>query len=306
MAYFRGAGAYVPPRVVSNTELAERIGKPAEWIKEVSGIEERRWAGAEVAVADLAVEAGRNCLARAGVSEAAIGMVMVASGSAERRFPGPASTVAHRLGLSGKPALDIPMASAGGLFGIALAARLAGDYGNVLVIGAEKMSVVVERESLDPNIVILFGDGAGACIVSAEEGDRRIVDFVLHSDGASADALRLPLDGALVMDGLAVIMNAGRKIPAAISELLSRNGKTPDEVGLYVMHQANWNLMVRVARALKVPEDRFYSNIARYGNTSSASMLIALAESDPNAERAVLAAFGAGFHWGAALLEKSG
>jgi 3-oxoacyl-[acyl-carrier-protein] synthase-3 len=306
MAYLRAFGAYLPPRVVANPEIAARIGKTAEWIVEVSGIQERRWADPATAVADLAAAAGSDCLIRAGARAADVGMVIVASGSSERRFPGPAVETALKLGLGAIPALDVPIASAGSLFGLSLALPLAERYGNILVIGAEKMSAVIESAELDANTAILFGDGAGACLVSASEGEWRVVDFVLHSDGSFANALQLPLAGALAMEGLTVIMQASRKIPSAVQEVLVRAGRTAADLDHFLIHQANLNLIVRVARALKVPEHRFFSNITSYGNTSSASMLIAAAEAELSGRLLCLASFGAGFHWGAMLAERAG
>jgi 3-oxoacyl-[acyl-carrier-protein] synthase-3 len=305
MAFLRAFGAMTPPRVVTNVEIAERVGKTPEWILDVSGIEERRWAAADCGVVDLALCAASSCLDRAGVAAASIGMVIVASGSAEQRFPGPAAQVAQRLGLEGAPALDVPAASAGSLFGLAMAARLADVYGEILVIGSEKMSAVIEGAPLDPNTAILFGDGAGACLVSASEGPWRIVDTVLHSDGSFAGALRLPLSGPLAMEGMTVIMQASRKIPAAISEVLRRNNREAAAIDHFILHQANLNLIVRIARALGVPQSHFASNIRRYGNTSSASMLIAAAEAELSGSAMVLAAFGAGFHWGALLADRT-
>jgi 3-oxoacyl-[acyl-carrier-protein] synthase-3 len=208
----------------------------------------------------------------------------------------------------GVPAIDLPMASAGSLFGLSLASRLASFYGNVLVVGAEKMSTILLREPLERGVAALFGDGAGACIVSADHGIARIVDSVLHSDGAFADDLKLQYGATLEMNGRSVILQASRKIPAAIGELLERNRVSPADVEVFLMHQANQNLIDRVAKALGVGQDKFYSNIRRYGNTSSASMLIAAAEwwarGDIAGGRPVcFAAFGAGYHWGALLAE---
>ena len=304
MAFLRGFGACVPERVVGNAEIAARVGKSPEWILEVCGISERRWASPKVTVADLGVRAAEDCLTRSGVAAASIGMVLVGSGSSERRFPGPACVIAQRLGVpSGVPAIDLPMASAGSLYGMALASRLAGEFGNILVIGAEKMSTVVDLEPADPSTAILFGDGAGACLVSPDTGRLRIVDSVLHSDGAFAEDLRLGFDGVLTMNGMSVIMQASRKIPGAINELLAKHGVAASSIGLFVMHQANQNLIVRVAKSVGVAPDRFYSNIAKYGNTSSASMLIAASECGTEPGSICFAAFGAGFHWGALLAQ---
>jgi 3-oxoacyl-[acyl-carrier-protein] synthase-3 len=302
-------GRYLPERVVGNDELAELLGCEAGWILQASGIEERCVAADGETVVDMAVAAAKACLGDRGGEN--IGTLIVSCGSAERRFPGPAAEVAHRLGLAGIPALDLPLASAGSLFAIALASRLAADSRDVLVVASEKMA----HFDRDKNIAILFGDGAGACLVSPKGAGFRIVDSVLHSDGAWAGDLAQEWSGNLHMNGPTVIMQAARKVPAAIGELLARNTVGAEAIGAFVMHQANQNLMDRVARALRVPENRFFSNIRRYGNTSSASMLIAASElhdvmcaartnagAPPHGGDTIcLAAFGAGFHWGAAL-----
>jgi 3-oxoacyl-[acyl-carrier-protein] synthase-3 len=307
MAFLKGFGAWLPPRIVSNAEMAALAGVTPEWILSVSGIEERRFATDET-LADLAVAAAQDCLDRCGLAAASLGMVIVASGTALRRFPGPAPTVAHRLGLAGAPALDLPLPSAGSLVALALAARLASEFGNILVVGAELMSSAVTRQPLDPGIAVLFGDGAGACIVSADAGVAEILGSAIYSDGAFSEDLCLPFDAPLRMNGRAVIMQASRKIPRAITEVLGRPGIAPGDVDTFLMHQANQNLIDGVARSLGVPSTRFYSNIRRYGNTSAASMLVAASEWSAAAGfrpdvPVVLAGFGAGFHWGAMLVK---
>ncbi len=306
MAYIRQFGCYLPERVVDNLEISALIGREAEWIFSASGIEERRFARFDETVAGMAVRAARDCMERAGVSPREIGFLIVSSGSSERRFPGPAAEAAHQLELGETPAIDIPMASAGSLFGLALAERLAPDYGNILVVAAEKMSVVALKEPLDAGTTMLFGDGAGACLVSSAGGRARIADCSLGSDGTFTGDLRLEFDAPVAMNGRSVIMQASRKIPRSIRKLLDKNGVPAPSVGAFLMHQANQNLINRVAQSIDVPPDRFYTNIRRYGNTSSASLLIAAAEWDAeNGFRkdipVVFAAFGAGFHWGALL-----
>jgi 3-oxoacyl-[acyl-carrier-protein] synthase III len=180
---------------------------------------------------------------------------------------------------------------------------LAERYNNVLVVGAEKMSTVIDREPMDASTGILFGDGAGACLVSRDTGRLRIVDSLMRSDGSYTEALQLGLTGALIMNGMTVIMQASRKVPAAIADLLKRNDRAPESIDWFVMHQANQNLIARIAKAVGVETDKFYSNISRYGNTSSASMLIAASECWEEAKSICFAAFGAGFHWGALLAE---
>jgi 3-oxoacyl-[acyl-carrier-protein] synthase-3 len=295
---------HLPERVVTNAELAARLERTAEWIEAASGIRERRWAAAETSVADLAIAAARDCLDRVEVEPLSLGLIIVASGSARPGFPGPAVEVAARLGLEGTPAMDLPMASAGGLFGMAMAAQMAAHFGDVLVIGAEKMSAVIEAGPLDPTTAMLFGDGAGATLVSARPGRWEILDTALHSDGEYREALKFDWSAPLYMDGLSVILQASRKLPSAINEVLTRQKVASTDVSAFLLHQANQNLLVRVAKSLGVPVERVFSNVARYGNTSSASMLIAAAEwsrANLPSGPVVFSAFGAGFHWGALL-----
>jgi 3-oxoacyl-[acyl-carrier-protein] synthase-3 len=305
-AFLRAFGSYVPSRFVDNAELAARLGCEASWISSVSGIEQRRYAAEGETLVDLAVHAATDCMSRGEIASGEIGMLMVSSGSSERRFPGPAAETAARLGMAGIPAMDIPMASAGSLFGMAMAAQFAPSSGTVLLIAAEKMSAVIAREPLDRNTAILFGDGAGACLIDLQQGLAEIGHSVLHSDGSFAQDLRLEFGEPLHMDGRVVIMQASRKLPAVILELLDQRQLPPAAIGAFIMHQANQNLIDRVAKALEVAPGKFYSNIARYGNTSSASMLIAAAEWDVASGfqagvPVVFAGFGAGFHWGALL-----
>jgi 3-oxoacyl-[acyl-carrier-protein] synthase-3 len=302
-------GRYLPERILDNETLARTLNCDPAWILQSSGIEERRIAAPGESVADLGVKAARDCLAHSTLAD--IGLIIVASGSAERRFPGPAALIARKLGFAAIPAIDLPIASAGSLFGMALAAHLAPVYGPVLVVAAEKMASPAAAEPVDKNVAILFGDGAGACLVSPDASGLQIVDSVLHSDGAYSEDLKLGFAGPVEMNGMAVIRNATRKLPEVINELLRANRIDAAAIGAFLMHQANQNLIDRVARALGVPASRFYSNIARYGNTSSASMLIAAAEWRESVQlqpgdTVCFAAFGAGFHWGALLARVGG
>jgi 3-oxoacyl-[acyl-carrier-protein] synthase-3 len=310
VAFLKAFGSYLPERRVSNQELGQRLECTPEWIQGACGITERRFAAEGESVVEMGVAAARDCLSRAGMQASDLGMVIVSSGSAEQRFPGPASSVAHRLGCGQIPAWDLPLASAGGLFGLAWANGLAARYGTVLVVAAEKMSAISLREPLDRNVAILFGDGAGACLVSASDGFGAITGEAIHSDGNFAGDLRLNWGGALEMNGRSVILQAGRKLPAGIAEVLGRAGIGAADVEVFLVHQANKNLIDRVAQSLGVPAERFYCNIQRFGNTSSASMLIAAAEyfaaQAMTARPVVFAAFGAGFHWGAVLVESRG
>jgi 3-oxoacyl-[acyl-carrier-protein] synthase-3 len=305
MAYLRAFGSWLPQRRVSNQEIASLVNATPEWILEVSGIVERRYAGDSDTVAGIGLLAARDCLEKAGATAADLGMILVASGSSDRFCPGPACQVASGLGLSSPPALDIPVSSAGSLIGLILAAQLAPNMGLVLVVGAEIMS---RRVTLDPdgkNSAILFGDGAGAALVDADNGFARIADSCMFTDGASAETLFVQ-DGKFSMDGHAVIMQASRKMPRAMNELLARNQIPVSDVEVFLLHQANLNLITRVASTLNAPRERFYTNIDRYGNTSSASLLIAADEWHRGRTTAisgplVFSAFGSGLNWGALL-----
>ena len=308
MSFLRAFGSYLPGRVVDNAELGPMVGADPAWLLHATGIEQRRFAGPGETVATLGIAAAKDCLSAAQIPAAEVGFVIVCSGSAERRFPGPASAVAAAAGIAGKPAIDLPMASAGSLFGIAFAAQLAPRYGHVLVVASEIMSHVVRMDAAGRDTAILFGDGAGACLVSNETGFAGIADSALMTDGDFAETLRLDFDAPLYMDGRSIILQASRKLPRVIGEVLDRNQLQPADVGTFLLHQANLNLITRVAQSLSVPAERFFRNIAKYGNTSSASLLIAAAEwwrecEKPLRNPIVLAAFGAGLNWGAVLAQ---
>jgi 3-oxoacyl-[acyl-carrier-protein] synthase III len=303
MSYLLAFGHHVPDLVVTNDALQARTGRDATTMEKSSGIRERRYAPEGTTVADLGLTAARACLENAALTPADIGLILFSSGSSERAFPGPASVLAAKLGLTATPAIDIPVASAGSLIALAFAADLAPRYGNVLIVASEIMSRRIS--DADPDTAILFGDGTGACIVSPDHGFATIADVSLSTDGNFADALQLPLGGAIEMKGLAVILQASRKIPRSIEDLLTKNNLKPADVGTYLMHQANLNLIRKVAAALTVPEQSFFCNIARYGNTSSASLLIAASEwhdANPKPSKPIVfAVFGAGFNWGSIL-----
>jgi 3-oxoacyl-[acyl-carrier-protein] synthase-3 len=305
MAYLRAFGSWLPSRHVTNQEIAAQVDATPEWILEMSGIEERRYAADDETVASIGLKAAQACLQNAGIAASGLGMILVASGSTDRFCPGPAGQVAAGLGLNSTPALDIPVASAGSLIGLAMAAQFAPTLGRILVVGAEIMSRRIERSPEGKNTAILFGDGAGAALVDADTGFAHIADSCLFTDGAAAEVIFVK-DGAFHMDGQAVILQASRKLPRAINELLTRNQLAAADIEAFLLHQANLNLILRVATTLKVPRERFFTNINRYGNTSSASLLIAADEwhrqlTEPITRPIIFSAFGAGLNWGALL-----
>ncbi len=305
MAFLRATGSYVPDRIVTNAELAPQVGETAEWIEQVSGIRERHYAAPEQTVVDLGVASAKRCLAAAGIAAADLGILLVSSGSPDRFCPGPASALAARLGLTSTLALDIPVGSAGSLIALALAMRLAPTSGNILVVASEIMSRRIQPTPEGRNTAILFGDASAAALVSPTEGFLRLHDAVLFTDGAGAEILAME-DDRLHMDGGSVILRASRKLPACMLEVLQRNGLSPAAVAHFLIHQANLNLLARVASTLKVASNRVFTNIQQYGNTSSASLLLALDEwraqtPRPIAGPVVFSAFGTGLNWGALL-----
>jgi 3-oxoacyl-[acyl-carrier-protein] synthase-3 len=184
-----------------------------------------------------------------------------------------------------------------------MGARLAESFGNVLVVGTEIMSRRIELTPEGRNTAILFGDGAGAVLISPESGFARVVDSCLHTDGHSAEALKIENE-RIAMDGAVIIRHASRRMPEAMTELLVRNGVAAGDIGVFLLHQANKNLITRIAQTVRAPAERFYANIERFGNTSSASMLIAAAEWHIGADVGapiMFCAFGVGLTWGAVL-----
>lgn len=283
------------------------LGCESEWIRSVSGIEERRFAGDGDTVASMGTRAARKCLEAIGMKPGDVDYLICSSGSAERRFPGPALEISHALGCAGIPALDLPLASTGSLVALDLARDLVRRYKRVLVVASEKMSTIAMMEPVERGVSMLFGDGAGACLVSEEPGPLEVVDSLIAADGQYANDLALPFGAPLSMNGRSVILQASRKVPRSVEDLLGRNQLTPSDIASYVMHQANLNLIAKVAAALGVDSDRFFANIASYGNTSSASLLIAASEwlkasGLRKSDHAVFTVFGAGFQWGAMLL----
>ncbi|MFN7939425.1 MAG: ketoacyl-ACP synthase III [Bryobacteraceae bacterium] len=308
MAFLNSFGAALPGRAVTNEELSPLVGRTPEWILNVSGIQERRWVDEHTSVVDLAASAARDCLSKAGMEAKELGMILLSCSSGARQFPGPAVQLAHRLGLSGTPAVDIPLASAGALFGMSLGGDLAAARGPILVVAAEIMSRIAMRAPQDSAVSVLFGDGAGACLIHPDRGMAQIRGSLLGSDGSFAEDLKLEFGSGIDMNGRSVILQATRKIPRGIADLLGQLGVKAADVGTFLMHQANQNLIDRVADSLGVERSLFFSNIRRYGNTSSASMLIAASEwvaarGFEAGSLTCFAAFGAGYNWGALLAE---
>ncbi len=302
-----GLGVALPERSVANAELAERLGVTCEWIERRTGIAARRYAAPGQRVSELATSAARAALADAGLAPHELDMILVATLAADEVTPSTAPLVAHALGAANIAAIDVGAACTGAIAALALATAAieAGRAHNVLVIGAEILTRFVDFD--DRRTAPLFGDGAGALLLSAD-CDGAIGPFVLGSDGAAADAIRVTRErGVLEMEGHETFLMAVEKFSTSTVEALELAQLAVEDVDLFVYHQANARILAAVAEQLEVPRERVFDCIAELGNTSAASVPIALGEAVRRGAlvpgmRVVLGAVGAGLVWGATTI----
>jgi 3-oxoacyl-[acyl-carrier-protein] synthase-3 len=314
-------GSYVPDGVVTNEHLRHRFGRDPAWIVRYTGISERRHALPHQATSDLCVEAGRQCLGRAGVDPGDVDLLLVATVTPDHGCPATACLVQDRLGL-GCPAADLNAACAGFVYALVHAATylLSGAGELALVIGGECLSRMVDPQ--DVKTAPLMGDGAGAVLLARGRPDQGLLRFRLGADGSGAGALgrtacgsRLPpTPEALAqglhymhMDGHAVFTWAVNILCDSIQEVLRAGDLGTADVDLYVPHQANLRILQAAFGALGVPPEKVFTNLQRYGNTSAASIPLALDEAVAEGrvrpgDRLVLSGFGAGLSWGTAVL----
>ena len=321
-----GIGFHVPPRVVTNHDLEQVMDTSDAWIVERTGIRERHFADADTGSSDLGIEAARRALADAGRTPADVDFVVFATTTPDWMFPGNGVIVQEKLGLANVGALDVRNACSGFVYGLSVADAFVriGRYRCVLVIGAEVQSTGLDLSTAGRDMAVLFGDGAGAAVVEPATDGRGILSWALHSEGASARDLwcEAPTSRAAGrvthamldegrhfprMNGRQVFKSATTRFPEVIHEVLRDAGHTLDEVALVVPHQANQRIGDAVAQRLGLPAEKVFQNIQRYGNTTAASIPIALTEARDAGlvkpgDLVVLAAFGAGFAWGACAL----
>jgi 3-oxoacyl-[acyl-carrier-protein] synthase-3 len=318
------AGAYVPPRRVTNDDLAKQVDTSDEWIRSHTGIGARHIAVEEVATSDLAVGAAKDLFRRHGIQKEEVGAIIVATATQDfPGFPATACVVQDKLGLPHIPAFDIAAGCTGFIYAVEIARGLVsgGTVPSVLVIGAEKLSAVANWN--DRNTCVLFGDGAGcAYIAPAKPGEGAIIDSVLHAEGSGSGYLCIPRGGTnnsipveaddignkLHMDGRAVYNFAVRVLTEVVNELLSRNQMTIDEIDWIVPHQANSRIISAAARRLRIDSKKFFVNIEDYANTSAASIPIALREMEEQGllrpgQRIMTIGFGAGLTYGGNLIQ---
>ena len=319
-----GLGAYLPERVLSNDDLAQRVDTSHEWIVARTGICQRHIAAEGETAASMATLAGKEALADAQLEPSDIGLLVLATMSADTPFPATACYVQAKLGLPCGPALDVSAACTGFLYALEVAVGMmrVGAYRHALVIGTEKMSSLLDWE--DRSTCVLFGDGAGAMVLSAcSESGVGYLASLLQADGRGAAWLRMPAGGCLrppsiqtverrehflKMDGREIFRFAVRKGIENMEALLKREALSADEVACFVPHQANIRIIESLAERFKLPMERFFVNIDRVGNTSAASVPIALKEARDKGrfkkgDLVLLVAFGAGLTWGSTLLK---
>lgn len=320
-AVVAGVGGFVPADHVDSDTLSRRLGLADGWVQSRTGIERRHHAEPGVGTTALAVESGRRALASADMNT--VDALIVATATPDHPIPATAPAVAAELGLGPVPAFDIGAVCAGYVYALAVGASLieSGLAGSVLVAGAEVMSAVVDPD--DPNTGPLFGDGAGALVLRAGGADEagRVEGFDLGSDGAQAELIRVEVGGSrqpyrgvfepsattMRMNGKKVFTEAVTRMSESCAALLGRTGYAITDVDRVVGHQANVRILHAIARQLDLPKERLVTNVDRVGNTSAASIPLALVDAAVAGEiragqRLLLTAFGGGLAWGSAML----
>lgn len=314
-------GSYVPDNVITNEALQRTLGCDPDWLVKQTGIRERRHALPDQATSDLCVEAGRQCLKRAGVRAADVDLLLVATVTSDMTFPSTACLVQNRLGMNGCPAMDISAACAGFLYGLVTASNsiVAGTADLALVIGGETLSRIMNPG--DFKTYPLFGDGAAAVLLGRGNADQGLLRYTLGADGAGAPLLhrkgcgsRLPPSPEVLaaglqyvtMDGRAVFTWAVETLCDTVQAVLNAANLGPGDVDLYVPHQANIRIINAALDVLGIARGLVITNLERYGNTSAASVPLALDEAVQDdrvrpGDRVMLSGFGAGLTWGTAL-----
>lgn len=314
-----GCGAYLPERVVTNHELAQRIDTSDEWIVQRTGIRQRHIAADGEKTSDLALAASKKALAAAGLSGSDLDLIVLATATPDETFPSTATRVQAELGMMRGAAFDVQAVCSGFVYALNVADNFVrlGQADNVLVIGAETFSRILDWE--DRSTCVLFGDGAGAVVLQADDGagesnDRGILSNCIHSDGRQHDLLYVDggpsstqTVGHLRMEGPEVFKHAVRNLSSVIGEALGLAGLRPGDVDWLVPHQANKRIIDSTARKLCLPTEKIVLTVDRHANTSAASIPLALAEAVEDGrivsdDVVVLEAMGGGFTWGATVV----
>lgn len=322
-----GSGHYVPEQTIANEDLKKWMDTSDEWIRERTGIQERRWVKPGETQLDLAYNASIMALEQAQKDPGEIDMIIVGCVASDRLVPGASCYLQEKLGLPGVPTLDIRNGCSGFVYGLAIADKFikTGTYQNILLVGAEIQSTAMNLSTEGRGTAVIFADGAGAVVLSAtDQPGKGVLSTHLHADGRYADMLTVPLPSISqhpflpenigtdenrhpFMDGRKVFKHAITRFPEVILEALDSNGLQKEDIDLLIPHQANLRITEAVGKRLGLSENQVYSNIQRYGNTTAASIPIALSEAwregliQPDT-LLCLAAFGAGFTWGSVLI----
>ena len=319
-------GTYVPPRLLTNADLEKMVDTNDEWITTRVGIRERHIVDKGVATSDLATEAARRCLAERGIGPEEVEVIIVATVTPDMLFPATACLVQHKLGATGAWGFDLSAACSGFIFALQTGAKFieSGAHKKVLVIGADVMSAIINYK--DRTTCVLFGDGAGAVLLEpAAEGEEGIIDYVHEVDGSGSCALYMPGGGSLHpashetvdknmhyihQEGQSVYKFAVRKMAEATEKVMQRNGLTAADIDLLVPHQANKRIIDAVTERLGLRPEQVVINIERYGNTTAATIPLALQTAREEqrlkkGDKILLASVGAGFTLGACLLRWS-
>ncbi len=319
---FVSTGRYLPDRVLTNQDLEKMVDTSDEWIRERTGIRERRIARPDEGAADMAAEASRRAMGKAGIEPGEIDFLILATATPDRLLPSTACDVQALLGADNAMAFDLAAACSGWLYGLGVAeGMIAAGRGEIaLVIGTEKMSSIVDWD--DRTTCVLFGDGAGASILRKASGDSGLISHFHKSDGTLGNLLYRPGGGASVpmsqevldskdyllrMSGREVFKNAVRSMAEASDMALQRAGMTGEDVDLLIPHQANMRIITATAKYAGIPMDKVYVNVDRFGNMSSAAVPVALDEAIETGvagpgSTVLSVAFGAGFTWSSMAL----
>jgi 3-oxoacyl-[acyl-carrier-protein] synthase-3 len=318
-----GTGSFTPERVLTNQDLEKIVDTSDEWIVSRTGIKERRISDPQTPSSSLATEAARRALEMAGLQGSDLDQIVVGTVTGDRTFPSTACIVQDRLGAVNAHAFDVSAACAGFLYGLSVgrSAITSGMANTVLVIGVETLSKIVNWT--DRNTCVLFGDAAGAVILRASDKPGGILATRLHSDGSLVHLLEMPAGGSLRppthdtveqrlhtihMRGNDVFKHAVRAMESVALETLEAAGRTPEQLSLLIPHQANFRIIDATARRLGLPMEKVFVNLDRYGNTSSASIPLALDEANRAGrlrpgDLIEMVTFGGGFTWAAAVVE---
>ncbi|ULT58138.1 ketoacyl-ACP synthase III [Neobacillus drentensis] len=297
-----GMGRYLPEKILTNHDLEKMMDTSDEWIKTMTGIEERRIAADDENTSDMAFAAAQKAIENAGITAADIDLILVATVTPDSPFPSVSCRIQERLGAKKAAAMDVSAACAGFMYGIVTAKQFIESevYKYVLVVGVEKLSKVTDWN--DRNTAVLFGDGAGAAIIGPVSENRGILSFELGADGTGAK--HLYQDEYIIMNGREVFKFAVRQMGESCINVLEKAGLTKDDVDFLIPHQANIRIMEASRQRLELPIEKMSKTVNKYGNTSAASIPISLIE-DVEAGRIkeddliVMVGFGGGLTWGA-------